>query len=431
MNRIFLCFSFLIFSFAASSQKVYFIYLQSESGQPFYVKLNERIHSSSASGYLILSKLLDSTYNFTIGFPANKWPEHNFIVSVNRKDQGFLLKDFGEKGWGLFNLQSLGVQMPVAGPPETRSSVNTDNKDVSVFTKVLSKAADDPAIKEKPVIQPKTEEKKLEPSIAEVEKKEEPKIEKTETTPAKPAEEAPVAKKEQGLQIIKDTVETRKESEIIVQPVVQKEAPAVEIKEQVQKAPEENKAEPVVYKRSVVKRKSESSTTEGFGLVFIDESDDGNADTIRLLIPNPKTALTAPKEEPKEEKKFLEISVSDSTDKAIEARPVTEEKVTAEKIKKNNCPGVADESDFFKVRKRMAAEDNEDNMVGEAKKYFKTKCFTTLQLKNLGSLFLSDESRYKFFDMAYFYVSDIENFFSLESELKDPYYINRFKAMLR
>ena len=79
----------------------------------------------------------------------------------------------------------------------------------------------------------------------------------------------------------------------------------------------------------------------------------------------------------------------------------------------------------------MAGEDNDDNMVTEARKYFKTKCFTSLQVKNLGALFLTDESRYKFFDMAYPYVSDVENFSSLGSELKDPYYINRFKAMLR
>jgi len=393
--------------------------------------MNDRIHSSTASGYLILSKLRDSTYNFIIGFPAKKWPEQNFTVPVGRKDQGFLLKNFGEKGWGLFNLQSLTVQMPVADSSKTESSVNTDHKDVTVFAEVLSKAADDPALKEKPVIQPKTEEKKPEPATAEVEKNEEPKTEKTETIPAKPAEETSAGKKDQELKKIKDTLDTKKEPEIIVQPVVKKEVPAVELKEQEQKAPEENKAEPAVYKRSVVERKSESSNTEEFGLVFIDKFEDGNVDTIRLLIPTPKTALTTPKEDPREEKKFLDISDSDTLDKAIKARPVTEEKVTAEKIKNNNCPVVADESDFFKVRKRMATEDNEDNMVSEAKKYFKTKCFTTLQLKNLGSLFLSDESRYKFFDMAYFYVSDIQNFSSLESELKDPYYINRFKAMLR
>ena len=47
------------------------------------------------------------------------------------------------------------------------------------------------------------------------------------------------------------------------------------------------------YKRSVVTKRSESSTSEGFGLVFIDTYKGVN-DTIQLIIPNPKIVfLTA------------------------------------------------------------------------------------------------------------------------------------------
>ena len=92
---------------------------------------------------------------------------------------------------------------------------------------------------------------------------------------------------------------------------------------------------------------------------------------------------------------------------------------------------VANEDDFFKLRKRMAAASSDDAMVTEAKKGFKAKCFSTLQVKNLSALFLTDESKYKFFDAAYQYVGDLENFSSLQSELKDEYFVNRFKAMLR
>ena len=79
----------------------------------------------------------------------------------------------------------------------------------------------------------------------------------------------------------------------------------------------------------------------------------------------------------------------------------------------------------------MAAKNDDDEMIDEAKKYFKTKCFTSLQIKNLSVLFLNDAGKYKFFDLAYSYVSDPDNFGSLQSELKDEYYINRFKAMIR
>ena len=177
----------------------------------------------------------------------------------------------------------------------------------------------------------------------------------------------------------------------------------------------------VEYKKSVVKLKSESSTTAGIGLVFLDMISDQTADTIKILIP-PYTEKTTAVQSKQDEKKFLDIPPADSVQKQTEKKEV---------IKSNNCKAVANEDDFFKLRKRMAAASSDDAMVTEAKKGFKAKCFSTLQVKNLSALFLTDESKYKFFDAAYQYVGDLENFSSLQSELKDEYFVNRFKAMLR
>ena len=79
----------------------------------------------------------------------------------------------------------------------------------------------------------------------------------------------------------------------------------------------------------------------------------------------------------------------------------------------------------------MAGVSSDDNMISEARKVFRVKCFTTQQVRNLSLLFLEDEGKYKFFDAAYNYVTDTENFASLQSELQGEYFINRFKAMLR
>jgi len=159
MSKPAVCLLFSLASLTGFSQKVYFVYLQSESEQAFYVKMNATTRSSSASGYLILSKLRDTTYNLTIGFPQNKWPEQNFSVTINKKDHGYLLKNFGEKGWGLFDLQTLAVQMAASGSAKIEEKKVEENKDVSVFTEILSKAADDPSLKEKSA-ESKTEEKK-------------------------------------------------------------------------------------------------------------------------------------------------------------------------------------------------------------------------------------------------------------------------------
>jgi hypothetical protein len=427
MRKSFLSLLLSLFLLSSSAQKVYFIYLQTESEQPFFVRMNNKVYSSSASGYLILSKLVDSTYQFTVGFPQNKWPDQHFSVALNRQDHGYLLKNFDTKGWGLFHLQSMAVLMATGKSPEEKAK---EGKDAS-FTDILAKAADDPTLKDKPV-QPKTEEKKPE-IVKEVVKKEEPKVEVKEPVVTKPIEvaEVPVVKKEEPKTAIKEPV--------VTQPV--------EIKEQPVESRAEIKEEPVVttdtgsapYKISQVKRWSESSTTEGFGLVFIDEWQNGIKDTIRLVIPHPKTIITTVKEEPKVEKKFLEITEAPvkeevkviTEEKTAEEKPVVSEPVMGKVNVKNNCGDVATESDFFKLRKKMAAEEKEDDMIAEAKKYFKIKCFSSGQLKNLSALFLTDEGKYNFFDLSYKYVSDADVFPSLQSELKDEYYSSRFRAMLR
>ena len=451
--KLIFCILFSLSSLTGFSQKVYFVYLQSESEQTFYVKINSVIHSSSASGYLILSKLRDTTYNFSVGFPQNKWPEQNFSVSINKKDHGYLLKNFGEKGWGLFDLQTLAVQMSVSGSASMEEKKMEENKDVSVFTDILSKAADDPSLKEKPA-QPKIEEKKAETVIQENVSKENSKELAKDTSSIKPVEiiakqSQPKAEEKKVEPIIQENIskENSKDKELAKDTIALKPVEIIAKSELIKEEQKvDNQEQPVIkveeivapvaeeYKPTVVTKRSESSTTEGFGLVFIDDLRNGTNDTIRLLIPNPKSFVTVIKEEPKEEIKFLDIlpdTVKKKEEKVSDVGSVVSGNPVEKNELKNNCPAVAEQSDFFKLRKNMAAAEGDDSMLNEAKNYFKTKCFTTEQVKNLGLLFLNDEGKYKFFDLAYAFVTDIDKFRVLQNELKEEEYINRFKAMLR
>ncbi|MES1216216.1 MAG: DUF4476 domain-containing protein [Bacteroidota bacterium] len=423
MKRSILCFLFLGILFSASAQKVYFIYIQSENDQPFFVRMNSKVLNSSTAGYLILSSLRDSVYNFSIGFPQSKISEHNFSVTVNKKDHGYLLKNFGEKGWGLYDLQNLSVQMP--------SSVIADatvknEKNSSVFTDILSKAADDQSLKEK-ITQPKLEEKKTDINTQETGK-----IKEEKTAQPK------IEEKQQGITPKEDIKKEEEKLLVTEKQLPQKEESKVAIKEQEAEKSEDIKTTPPdIYKPTVVTKKSESSNVEGFGLVFIDDLGDDRKDTIRILIPNLKAQPVAVKPEVKEEKKFLDI-VADTLNRAIEIIPVItkdsalqEKPILTQQAIMKSCIEVAIDSDFFQLRKKMVAENTDAAMISEATKYFNTKCFTTLQVKNLSTLFLTDEGKYKFFDAAYPYISDVTNFSTLQSELKEDYYINRFKAMLR
>jgi hypothetical protein len=104
--------------------------------------------------------------------------------------------------------------------------------------------------------------------------------------------------------------------------------------------------------------------------------------------------------------------------------------VTASKVN-SDCKAFASNEDFLKLRKKMAAESDMDNMLKTARKYFRSKCFSTEQIKDLSYLFLTNEGKYKFFDAAYPFTSDSDQYGVLESQLTDEYYLTRFKAMIR
>lgn len=90
------------------SQQNHFIYIQSDTKQPFYVKVDGSSSpvSSSTSGYLILPKVPEGKFPFVIGFPDNANPEQHFTCNITA-DKGFMLKKFPDKGWALYDLQEL------------------------------------------------------------------------------------------------------------------------------------------------------------------------------------------------------------------------------------------------------------------------------------------------------------------------------------
>jgi hypothetical protein len=122
----------------------------------------------------------------------------------------------------------------------------------------------------------------------------------------------------------------------------------------------------------------------------------------------------------------------DSSKKAYAPEPVwrpLEKKTTA--MVNSDCQNFATEYDLDRLRVKMLAENNVDDRIVAARKVFKTKCFSAKQLRALSELFTNDEGRYKFLDAAYPYVSDTDSFKGLSDLLKDPYYLNRFNAMIR
>lgn len=141
-----ICFACTLILVAGKShaQQDYFVLLQADNSQPFYVKMGTKSFSSTAKGRLILSQLKEGALSFTIGFPRQLFPEQQWTINID-KDQEFQLKDLGEKGWGLFNPQTLELKAPdkKEGAQETKSEgIRKDD----AFSRLMAGVVSDTAV---------------------------------------------------------------------------------------------------------------------------------------------------------------------------------------------------------------------------------------------------------------------------------------------
>jgi hypothetical protein len=372
----------LFVSTTLKAQQNYFVYLQTDNKQPFYVKVNSKVLSSSSSGYVVIPKLTTGSYPITVGFAKDKWPEQSFNLEIGTTDAGYLLKNFGEKGWGLYNIQTMQISMNGDKEPSIAKSINDDD----AFAKTLSGAANA----------------------------------KIDTKP----------KKEKVKETVKEVV---KEAEKAVEPENIPE-PTKQIANKVEKISSKKNNEGNRFITYIVTNKNALDTVD----VFINYQIEKNSQIVENLkstVEKPEEILVNGKEEkkpePQKDKKFLDINMqtgsanANSTEKEVvlKSKPIV--------AINSDCKEKATEEDFIKTRKKMALGDNDDEMVDVARKVFKLKCYSVEQIKGLSILFLNDNGKYKFFDAVYARVSDSQNYATLQYELKDTYYINRFKAMLR
>jgi len=113
----------------------YFVYIQSEKSQPFYIKYKGQVLSSSDKGYLILSEVPPGTAQLTVGFPKNEVPEQLFYLRMARNDQGYLLKKGEDDAYALYDLQTFGIvksgdrkAMEPSAAPDTESKLSSEEQ---------------------------------------------------------------------------------------------------------------------------------------------------------------------------------------------------------------------------------------------------------------------------------------------------------------
>ena len=514
------------------AQQDYFVFVQSENRQPFYVRLGEKNYSSSSTGHVILSKLKDSAYVITVGFPQNQFPEQDFTVRVSRRDRGFELKNLGEKGWALFDWQTMELISPArAAGGNTGGAGYSLVKKSDDFAKLMSSVVNDTAVmytvvmeeKKQPVLVAKDTVKS---DVAKVETKpgQEPQIKKPEpeqkadtvratntiipkdvaakdkVTPKdssaiakqKPLEKDSAVVTRQD-PVVKDSNATAKQnpplkdSTSVVQankavvkdtavakadPPAKKpddvaQKPKDSVKQDVARVTEPKKPETIVPKKTEQEPVNDSvfnppalpviyvvkafKTDTGYHMLIADVKD-----SVDIFIP-----ADAPQVK-KEEKPVVETKVVEPEKKVTEpqqktvtpevaqpkqenaAPPVKTDTVVAKDVVtdtsgkqtklfmiNSDCRAFATPSDVDKLRVKLIAEKDSEGRIAAARKVFKTRCFSALQIRALSENFPLDEQKYKFLEMAYPFVSDTGNFKSLVSLLQDPVYVQRFRKLVR
>ena len=144
--RSFLIFTiFVCIGFASYAQLNHFVYVQTDNKQAFYIRLNEKLYSSSASGYVVIPKLQSGNHIVSVGFPKNEWPTRNITITVSNKDIGYMLKNFEGKGWGLFNMLTMDITM-LDSPNNLLSEKKTESR-TDEFSNTLADVVNTPSIK--------------------------------------------------------------------------------------------------------------------------------------------------------------------------------------------------------------------------------------------------------------------------------------------
>lgn len=395
-----------LFAWGIQAQDPRFIYIQSETKQPFFVKIDQTFLNSSETGYLIIPRLEKDYYTITIGFPGNRWPGQEASVSTRIPGSGYLLKMDGDSSWHLIQLQTEKIIAQREFLPVERLA---DTIAVGgEFARVLAAVVNDPSIARKIVLRSRPDEplKALSETAGEAESK------KIRVTANGMNEEIKTAAADSTTSSIRKLNEDSLVSGISFTYLDKTSKTADTVNAFIAVEEETEKVQPPAPPLPELPAEDSVAKDRRF---------------INMQLQNPNARLDSGAVAPddfviREKKKDItanaESVISEKNTDPVQMRP------------EPGCKKTATEQDFFLLRKEMILRNNDAEMISTAVYRFKEMCFTTEQVKNLGVLFLGEEERVGFYQAVYPYVADLQNFRSLGDQLADPDIKGRFAAML-
>ena len=102
---IFCCISFSLPVISLWGQPYNYVFIQSSDRTAFYVRYNDQLHHSSASGFLYLTRLKQGDVFFRVGKTESLAMGQDILIKSLQRNSGFLLTKNDSDGWGLTDLK--------------------------------------------------------------------------------------------------------------------------------------------------------------------------------------------------------------------------------------------------------------------------------------------------------------------------------------
>jgi hypothetical protein len=406
----------LIFMAGRNYAQEHFILIQADSSQPFYVRMGSQLYSSSDGGHLILPHLKDSSYLVTVGLSGQSSSEQRLSFDIHQKDQIFRLKSGDGTRWGLYDGHGQELKIIDMGENSNRRPPIAGVKKDDAFSRLMADVVKDTAVMYSTYAMQQLSGDSVANLVAKAPasadsagKSRDTAVAAMEGTAAAASRDTVVAtRRGTAVAASRDTVVAATRSTAVA---AYRDTAAV-----IAVAPVDARGTAVGTARGTavntitasgtaaatdrgkevtagVVKVSEHKSSRSLRLVYADHGTDSKPDTIVVIIP------------------------VDTGRQAVSIPFVN-----------SDCHIYATDYDVDKLRVKMLELVKDEDRIQAARKYFKTKCFSTHQIRALSEVFSTEAAKLKFLETAYPFVSD-DRFSELVNLFSDPAYSGRFRKM--
>jgi len=159
-------------------------------------------------------------------------------------------------------------------------------------------------------------------------------------------------------------------------------------------------------------------------ITYVDAVQEGSEDTVTIFIPFEKDSTKAV---PKNDTSKIAVQQTKIVIDSAVGKNTSGDKKKKNAVVFSDCKNQASDYDVDVLRVNMLVDSTEKSRIGAAKKFLKKKCLLVKQIKMLSELFPGDKNKYDFFETAYPFVSDRDNFGQLAGLLTQDEYTRRFR----